>query len=107
MLFAIVNAGFIYGVIWVFERKRRELHDFDFGKIAVIPPFVYLGLSLLVLVLGLGIWSSWVALVIFLITLFWMLWKNAKLSLARAASYSLIVLVLNLALMTLLTYKPS
>jgi hypothetical protein len=107
MLFAIVNAGFIYGVIWVFERKRRELQDFDFGKIAVIPPFVYLGLSLLVLVLGLGIWSSWVALVIFLITLFWMLWKNAKLSVARAASYSLIVLVLNLALMTLLTYKPS
>ncbi|HXJ37780.1 MAG TPA: hypothetical protein VNH18_00805 [Bryobacteraceae bacterium] len=107
MLFAIVNAGFIYGVIWVFERKRRELQDFDFGKIAVIPPFVYLGLSLPVLVLGLGIWSSWVALVIFLITLFWMLWKNAKLSVARAASYSLIVLVLNLALMTLLTYKPS
>jgi hypothetical protein len=107
MLFAIVNAGFIYGVIWVFERKRRELQDFDFGKIAVIPPFVYLGLSLLVLVLGLGIWSSWAALVIFLITLFWMLWKNAKLSVARAASYSLIVLVLNLALMTLLTYKPS
>ena len=107
MLFAIVNAGFIYGVIWVFERKRRELQDFDFGKIAVIPPFVYLGLSLLVLVLGLGIWSSWVALVIFLITLFWMLWKNAKLSVARAASYSLIVLVSNLALMTLLTYKPS
>ena len=107
MLFGIVNAGFIYGVIWVFERKRRELQDFDFGKIAVIPPFVYLGLSLLVLVLGLGIWSSWVALVIFLITLFWMLWKNAKLSVARAASYSLIVLVLNLALMTLLTYKPS
>jgi len=107
MLFGIVNAGFIYGVIWVFERKRRELQDFDFGKIAVIPPFVYLGLSLLVLVLGLGIWSSWAALVIFLITLFWMLWKNAKLSVARAASYSLIVLVLNLALMTLLTYKPS
>jgi hypothetical protein len=38
MLFAILNAGFIYGVIWIFERKRRELYEFDFGKIAVIPP---------------------------------------------------------------------
>lgn len=79
MLFAILNAGFIYGVIWIFERKRRELHEFDFDKIAVIPPFIYLGLSVLILVLGLGIWGSWAALVVFLIALFWMLWKNAKL----------------------------
>ncbi len=105
MLFAIVNAGFIYGVIWLFERKRRELHEFDFDKIAVIPPFIYLGLSVVVLVLGLGIWGSWAALFVFLIALFWMLWKNAGLSVARASSYSLIVLVLNLVLMTLLTYK--
>ena len=55
MLFAILNAGFIYGLIWPFERKRRELLEFDFDKIAVIPPFIYLGLSLLVMVLGLGI----------------------------------------------------
>ena len=107
MLFAIVNAGLIYGVIWIFERKRRELHEFDFGKIAVIPPFIYLGLSVLVLVLGLGTWGSWVALAVFLIALFWMFWKNANLSIARASSYSLIVLVLNVVLMTLLTYKRS
>jgi hypothetical protein len=37
MLFAILNAGFIYGLIWLFERKRRELLEFDFDKIAVIP----------------------------------------------------------------------
>jgi len=55
MLFAILNAGFIYGLIWPFERKRREFLEFDFDKIAVIPPFIYLGLRLLVMVLGLGI----------------------------------------------------
>jgi len=105
MLFAIINAGFIYGLIWIFERKRRELHEFDFDKIAVVPPFIYLGLSVLVLVLGLGIWGSWAALFVFMVALFWMLWKNAKLSLARASSYSLAVLVLNLVLNTILTYK--
>ena len=95
-------------MIWIFEQEsERELHEFDFDKIAVIPPFIYLGLSVLVLVLGLGIWGGWAALVVFLTALFWMLWKNAKLSVARASSYSLIVLVLNLALMTLLNYKRS
>jgi hypothetical protein len=52
MFFAILNAGFIYRLIWLFERKRRELLKFDFDKIAVIPPFIYLGLSLLVVVPG-------------------------------------------------------
>lgn len=36
-------------------RKRRELHEFDFDMIAVVPPFIYLGLSLVVLFLGLGV----------------------------------------------------
>jgi hypothetical protein len=107
MLFAIVNAGFIYGLIWLFERKRRELHEFDFGKIAVIPPFIYLGLSLLILVFRLGIWASWAAMIIFVIVLFWMLWKNAKLSVARSSAYSVAVLIFNVGLNTLVTYKSS
>jgi hypothetical protein len=107
MFFAILNAGFIYGLIWIFERKRRELHEFDFDKIAVIPPFIYLGLSVIVVVLGLGIWGSWAALIIFTIALFWMLWKNAKLSLARALAYSSAVLIVNLIINTLVAYKPS
>ena len=105
MLFAILNAGLIYGLIWLFERKRRELPEFDFDKIAVIPPFIYLGLSLLVIVFGLGIWGSWAALIVFMIALFWMLWRNAKLSPARAAAYSVAVLIFNVALNTLLTYR--
>jgi hypothetical protein len=105
MLFAILNAGLIYGLIWLFERNRRELLEFDFDKIAVIPPFIYLGISLLVMALGLGIWGSWAALVAFMIALFWMLWKNAKLSLARASAYSFAVLIFNVALNTLLTYR--
>jgi hypothetical protein len=107
MLFAILNAGFIYVLIWMFERKRRELHEFDFDKFAVIPPFMYLGLSLLVMLLGLGIWGSWAALIVFMIALFWMLWKNAKLSPARACAYTLAVLIFNLAINTLLTYRSS
>jgi hypothetical protein len=58
--------------------------DFDFGKIAVIPPFIYLGLSLLVMFLNLGIWGTWAAL-----------------TPARAFAYSLAVLIFDLALMTL------
>jgi hypothetical protein len=107
MLFAILNAGLIYGLIWIFERKRRELHEFDFDKIAVIPPFIYLGLSVLVMVLGLGVWGSWAALIVFLIALFWMLWKNAKVSLGRSLAYSLVILCLNIGLITLLTYKST
>lgn len=59
MFLAILNAAFIYGLIWMFERKRRELHEFDFDMIAVVPPFIYLGLSLVVLFLGLGVWARW------------------------------------------------
>jgi hypothetical protein len=87
MFLAILNAAFIYGLIWMFERKRRELHKFDFDMIAVVPPFVYFGLTLIVLVFGLGIWGAWVAAIVFMIVLFWMLWRNAKLSLARASAY--------------------
>src|SRR6266403_35420 len=82
------------------QRKRRELHECDFDKFAVIPPFIYLGLSLLVMLLGLGIWGSWAALIVFMIALFWMLWKNAKLSPARACAYTLAVLIFNLAINT-------
>src|ERR1700691_1527994 len=84
VIFAILNAAFIYGLILIFERRRRELDDFDFGKIAVIPPFIYLGLSLLVMFLNLGIWGTWAAL-----------------TPARAFAYSLAVLIFDLALMTL------
>jgi hypothetical protein len=46
MFLAILHAAFIYGLIWMFERKRRKLHEFDFDMIAVVPPFVYFGLSM-------------------------------------------------------------
>jgi hypothetical protein len=105
MLFAILNAAFIYGLIWIFERKRRELHEFEFDRIAVIPPFIYLGLSLLAAFLGLGAWGSWAALAVFMLALFWLLWKNARLSPARASAYTLAVLAFNLVLNTLLTYR--
>src|ERR1700688_2681788 len=106
MLFAILNAGFIYGLFWLFERERRELHEFDFSKFAVIPPFIYLGLSLVVTLFGLGIWGSWAALIVFMIALFWMLWKNAKLSPARASAYTLAVFIFNVGISTLLTNRP-
>ena len=107
MFLAILNAAFIYGLIWMFERKRRGLHEFDFDMIAVVPPFVYFGLSLVVIFLGLGVWASWAVLSIFMIVLFWMFWRKAKLSLARASAYSVAVLILNLAINIALTYKRS
>jgi hypothetical protein len=105
MLLAVLNAAFIYGLLWLFERKRRELHEFDFDKCAVVPPFIFLGLSLLGAFLRLGIWGSWASLVIYILVLFGMLWKNAKFSPARASVYSVAVLIFNLALNTLLAYR--
>ena len=105
MFLAILNAAFIYGLIWMFERKRRGLHEFDFDMIAVVPPFVYFGLSLVILFLGLGVWASWATLMVFMVVLFWMFWRKAKLTLARASAYSLAVLIFNLAVNILLTYK--
>jgi hypothetical protein len=102
---AILNAAFIYALIWMFERKRRELHEFDFDMIAVVPPFVYFGLSLIILFLGLGVWARWATLTVFMVVLFWMFWRKAKLTLARAFAYSIAVLVFNLAVNVLLTYK--
>jgi hypothetical protein len=107
MFLAILNAAFIYGLIWMFERKRRELHEFDFDMIAVVPPFVYFGLSLVILFLGLGVWASWATLTVFMVVLFWMFWRNAKLTLARASAYSIAVLAFNLAVNIVLTYKAS
>ena len=105
MFLAILNAAFIYALIWMFERKRRGLHEFDFDVIAVVPPFLYFGLSLVILFLGLGVWASWATLIVFMVVLFWMFWKRAKLSLARASAYSFAVLIFNLAVNILLTYK--
>jgi hypothetical protein len=105
MFLAILNAAFIYALIWMFERKRRGLHEFDFDMIAVVPPFLYFGLSLVILFLGLGVWASWATLIAFMVVLFWMFWRKAKLSLARASAYSLAVLIFNLAVNILLTYK--
>jgi hypothetical protein len=105
MFLAILNAAFIYALIWMFERKRRGLHEFDFDTIAVVPPFLYFGLSLVILFLGLGVWASWATLIVFMVVLFWMFWRKAQLSLARASAYSLAVLIFNLAVNILLTYK--
>ena len=107
MFLAILNAAFIYGLIWMFERKRRKLHEFDFDMIAVVPPFVYFGLSMVILFLGLGVWARWAVLTVFMVVLFWMFWRNAKLTLARASAYSIAVLVFNLAVNIALTYKTS
>jgi hypothetical protein len=105
MLFAILNAGIIYGLLWLFERKRRELDDFHVSRAAVVPAFIYLGLSIAVLFLGLGFWGSWAALIVFVVALFFMLWKNVKLPPARAAAYSAAVLAINVGINTLLAYK--
>jgi hypothetical protein len=105
MFLAILNAAFIYGLIWMLERKRRKLHDFD--MIAVVPQFVYFGLGMIVLFLGLGVWASWAILTVFMVVLFWMFWRKAKLTLARASAYSIAVLVFNLAVNIAPTYKTS
>lgn len=44
-------------------------------------------------------------LTVFMVVLFWMFWKKAKLSLARASAYSIAVLVFNLAVNIVMTYK--
>jgi hypothetical protein len=36
MLFALLNAGIIYGLLWVFERGRREFDDFDVPYVATV-----------------------------------------------------------------------
>jgi 4-hydroxybenzoate polyprenyltransferase len=105
MLFAILNAGIVYGLLWLFERKKRELDDFHVSKAAVVPAFIYLGLSVAVLVFQLGPIASLIALAAFIIALFWMLWKNVKLPPSRAAAYSVAVLVINVGIFTLLAYK--
>ena len=105
MFLAILNAAFIYGLIWMFERKRRALHEFDFDMIAVVPPFVYLGLGLVILFFGLGAWANWATISIFMIVLFWMFWRKAKLPLARALAYSAAVLIFNTVLIVALSYK--
>jgi hypothetical protein len=107
MFLAILNAAFIYGLVWMFERKRRELHEFDFDMIAVVPPFIYFGLSLVILLFGLGVWARWATLTVFVVVLFWMFWRKAKLTFARASVYSIAVLAFNLAVNIVLTYKAS
>jgi hypothetical protein len=105
MLYALLNAGIIYGLLWVFERKRRDFDGFDVPYVATVPSFIYLGLNLVVLFFGLGVLGSWVALAVFIIALFWMLMKTVKLPPTRAAAYSLAVLAINLGIYFLLTYK--
>ena len=103
MFLAIFNCGAIYSIVWLFERERIDMNNFSPADVMIVPCVVLLVPALLGILVHLPAWVSLVTLVLFVATSFWMFWKKLPTSRLRAASYSALLLAVNIILELLLT----
>ena len=99
MILGLLNFGVLYGVMWLFERKRHADGDFNLVRAAAIPAFALAVATVLSLFLRLGIAGSIGALVIFVGATVWVLLTELKLPPKRAVAYSATVLVIDIGLL--------
>jgi hypothetical protein len=107
MLLLIFNCGAIYSIVWLFERKRTDMNDFSPAEVMIVPCVVLLVPALLGFFMRLPVWVRLIATVLFVASSYWMFWKKLPTSRMRAASYSILLLVVNIALEMLLTVRKS
>jgi hypothetical protein len=103
MFLAIFNCGAIYSIVWLFERKRIDMNNFSPADIMIVPCVVLLAPALLGIFVHLPTWVSFVTLVLFVSTSFWMFWKKLPTSSVRAGSYSALLLTVNIVLELVIT----
>jgi cbb3-type cytochrome oxidase subunit 3 len=104
MFLLIFNCGALFGIVWLFERKRIDMDNFSAADLFVFPCIVLLVPVLLGLFVRLPAWLPLVTTILFLCVTFWVCWKQIPTTRARAACYSIILLAANIAVELALTY---
>ena len=97
MLGTLLVGVLLYGLLWVFERKRVELDAFNVFAAVIVPSLVVFLLQFGLSFLDVGVVWGLVAPLLFYLVTFIMLWKVVEVTTGRSATYTVFVLVAQLA----------
>lgn len=98
MLLAIFNCGVLFGIVWVFERKRIDMVNFSPADLLVLPCVVLLVPALIGIFVPLPPWLSIFTMLVFVGVTFWVCWRRLPTTRTRAVAYSIALLGANIAL---------
>lgn len=104
VVFGIVlalNFSALYSVLWLFERKKRDLDGFEITAVVIVPMVVIVFFQIIASILDLGVWSAHLALVIFLAMTSGMLWRILAIPGGRALAYPLVLIFLDFSILLL------
>jgi len=96
MLALIITFFFLYALIWVFERKNREIDSFEILLIVIGPAIVAGLVDFLFNFLGLEAWSGYIAALVYAIIALILLIKPLEFPLKRAVLYTVAIFSINL-----------
>ncbi|MDJ0926641.1 MAG: hypothetical protein QNJ73_03235 [Gammaproteobacteria bacterium] len=96
MFGALLTFIFLYGVIWLFERKHRDIDAFLVAVAVVVPVIASFLTSIGAGVLGLGAAGAWLGFLVLIGATYLSLAKIMGLPGKRAAGYTAAVVVFNL-----------
>ena len=87
---------FLYGLIWLFERKHREIDAFQIAVPVLVPVFAAFLVGLGAVALGLGAVGVWTSVVVLIGATYLSLWKIMGLPGMRSAGYTAAVFVFSI-----------
>ncbi len=93
MLGAIVVGGILYGLLWLFERKNVTFDGFGVVGAVLVPTMASSLVSFLLF--ELTAWAGLIGLLVLVVAMFLWLYRLIGLSMAKAAAYTAIGLVLS------------
>ena len=98
MLGVAVNFVVLYGIVWLFERKRSELDAGSIATAVIIPVIVLILFRVAAYFLGLGVVGDISSPILYLLVTFFVLWKLLEIPVGRSATYSIALFVVNVGL---------
>lgn len=94
MLQAFIVFLVLFGLIWIFERKRREELDvFSIGGAIAVPLISAVLIAIVGWFLGFYPWSVYAAVIVALVATYLVLWRLLGISAGRSAAYTGAVVV--------------
>lgn len=101
MLAIIASFALLYALIWIFERKKREVDAFEVLVIVVAPAILSGIIRFVCLFVGLAEeWADLIGAVVFAVVTLILLLKPLEFPLKRAAVYTAVVLAINILVST-------
>lgn len=97
MLALIITFCFLYALIWILERKNREIDSFEISLIVIGPAIVAGLVDFLFNFTGLGKWSGHAGAIVYAVIAFILLLKPLEFPVKRAALYTIAIFIINLA----------